>query len=95
MNTKDLRVTYSNPTSGLRTVELSADAERAAREFLAGRGKSLEDTARRGRRNARGRFTFKCGVGYAVVDADLFGGSGDGQQERDFWDFNGRSLSWQ
>ena len=94
MNTRDLRVTYTNPTSGLRTVELTVDAEQAVRRFLSSQGRTLEDTARRGRRNARGLFTFKCGIGYAVVDADLLGGRGDGTQEREFWDFNGRSLTW-
>lgn len=94
MTTRDLRVTYENPTSGLRTVALTPAAEQRVRDFLAAQGRTLEDTARRGRRNAHGLFTFKCGVGYAVVDADLLGGRGDGAQERAFWDHDGRPLTW-
>ena len=63
MSTLDARVTYENPSSGLRTIELSREAEHAVRVWLDGRGVDLDDVARRGRRNTRGRFTFKCGVG--------------------------------
>ena len=94
MNTRDLRVTYENPTSGLRTVALTPAAEQRVRDFLATQGRTLEETARRGRRNAHGLFTFKCGIGYAVVDADLLGGRADGAQERAFWDHDGRPLTW-
>ena len=94
MATSDLRVTYTNNHSGIRTVALTPPAEQRVRAFLATQGLTLEDTARKGRRNAHGLFTFRCGVGYAVVDADLLGGSGDGAQERAFWEHDGRSLTW-
>ena len=70
----DARVTYENQFSGSRTIELSYEAEVWVRDWLEGRGVKLEDVARRGRRNKRGRFTFGCGIGYAVIDADLLGG---------------------
>ena len=92
MSALDARVTYENPTSGLRTIELSREAEHAVRVWLNGRGVILNDVARRGRRNTRGRFTFQCGVGYAVIDADLLGGNGDGQTERQFENETGHHI---
>lgn len=92
MSTLHARVTYENPTSGLRTIELSREAEHAVRSWLDGRGVDLDDVARRGRRNKRGRFTFACGVGYAVVDADLLGGNGDGTMERLFENETGNVI---
>ena len=92
MSTLDARVTYENPTSGLRTIELSREAEHAVRSWLDGRGVDLDAVARRGRRNKRGRFTFKCGVGYAVIDADLLGGDADGTTERAFQNDTGHYI---
>lgn len=92
MSALDARVTYENPSSGLRTIELSREAEHAVRVWLDGRGVDLDDVARRGRRNTRGRFTFKCGVGYAVVDADLLGGNADGRTEREFENETGHHI---
>ena len=90
--TLDARVTYTNKYSGGRTVELSHEAERVVRDWLEGRGVELEDVARRPRRNKAGRFTFACGVGYAVVDADLLGGNGSGETERAFNTETGRYI---
>ena len=92
MTTLDARVTYENPTSGLRTIELSREAEHAVRVWLNGRGVDLDTVARRGRRNKHGRFTFKCGCGYAVVDADLLGGNADGTTERAFQNETGHHI---
>lgn len=91
-NALDARVTYENQSSGLRTIELSYEAELWARDWLKERGVELEDVARRPRRNKRGRFTFACGVGYAVIDADLLGGNGDGETERAFNNETGRYI---
>ena len=88
----DARVTYENQSSGSRTIELSYEAEVWVRDWLEGRGVTLEDVARRGRRNKRGRFTFGCGVGYAVIDADLLGGNGSGELERAFNNETGRYI---
>lgn len=92
MSTLGARVTYENATSGLRTIELSREAEHAVRVWLDGRGIDLDTVARRGRRNSRGRFTFKCGVGYAVIDADLLGGNADGTTERAFQNETGHYI---
>ena len=91
-NTLDARVTYENQLTALRTIELSYEAELWARDWLEGRGVKLEDVARRPRRNKAGRFTFACGVGYAVVDADLLGGNGSGELEREFNNATGRYI---
>ena len=90
--TLDARVTYENQFSGSRTIELSYEAELWVRDWLEGRGVKLEDVARRPRRNKRGRFTFACGVGYAVIDADLLGGDGSGELERAFNNETGRYI---
>ena len=86
------RVTYENQFSGSRTIELSYEAEFWVRDWLQGRGLELEDVARRPRRNKRGHFTFGCGIGYAVIDADLLGGNGSGETERAFNTETGRYI---
>ena len=91
--TLDARVIYTNKYSGGRTVELSHEAERVVRDWLQGRGLELEDVARRPHRNKRGHFTFGCGIGYAVIDADLLGGNGSGELEREFNNATGRYIA--
>ena len=87
------RVTYENQFTALRTIELSYEAELWARDWLKERGVELEDVARRPRRNKAGHFTFGCGIGYAVVDADLLGGNGSGELEREFNNATGRYIA--
>lgn len=84
MTALKIRVTHTNPMSGLRTFELSPEAEQAARDWLGTRGVVLEEVARRPRRNSRGRFTIAGGGGYAVLDSDLLGGNADGTTEQAF-----------
>lgn len=91
--TLDARVIYTNKYSGGRTIELSHEAERVVRYWLQRRGLELEDVARRPRRNKRGHFTFGCGLGYAVIDADLLGGNGSGELEREFNNETGRYIA--
>lgn len=79
------RVTYENPSSGLRAIELSHEAWFAVASWLEAQGH--DDPAsvpRKFRVNKRGQVTFKCGVGYAVIDADLLGGNADGRTESRF-----------
>ena len=94
MTALKIRVTHTNPTSGLRTLELSPQAEQAARDWLSTRGVVLEDVARRPRRNSRGLFTIAGGVGYAVLDADLLGGNADGTTERAFNNETGHHFTY-
>ena len=79
------RVTYENTMSGLRTIELSHEAWFAVASWLESQGHD-DPTAvpRKYRVNKRGQVTFKCGVGYAVIDADLLGGTADGLTESQF-----------
>jgi len=92
------RVTYTNPTSGLRTIQLDREATRVVTEWHASHGRDVLDVARRpGMRPALprdGRLTFKCGVGYNVIDADLLGGNGDGRTEQQFQDETGYSIRY-
>ena len=79
------RVTYENPMSGLRTIELSHEAWFAVASWLESQGHDDPTSVpRKYRVNKRGLVTFKCGVGYAVIDADLLGGTADGLTERRF-----------
>lgn len=80
-----MKVTHENQMTGLRTFELSREAYLVVSTWVREEhGEELIDVARSGRFNKRGNFTFKCGVGYAVVDADLLGGTGDGRTENKF-----------
>lgn len=92
MTTFKLRETYVNQMTALRTLELPADGEDAVRRWLNGQGLDLDDVARRPRRNSRGLFTFAAGVGYAIVSADLLGGSADGEAERRFEEETGHRI---
>lgn len=90
---RNAHVTYQNPTTGLRTITLNKEATRIVTEWHASHGRDVFDVARRPgmRRQLRkgGRLAFKCGGGYAIFDADLLGGNGDGRAERAFNDETG------
>ena len=86
-----VRITHENKLHGSRTVEISHELEADADMFLrSNTGKGLDETARRYRRNKRGRVTFKAGLGYDVIDEDLFGGDGTGDRLRKF----NREMEW-
>lgn len=88
-----MKVTYENQMTGLRTFELSREAYFIVSDWVRDEyGKELIDVARSGRFNKRGRFTFKCGIGYAVIAADLLGGTAGGEAERRFNDDTGYYL---
>lgn len=78
-----MRITYENIYTGLRTFELSPIESQAVDTFLGGK---LAQTARSYRINKRGLVTFKGGLGYEVVDADLLGGDGTGRAHKAFRD---------
>ena len=81
------RVTYENPDTALRTIELSHEAWFTVASWLESQGHDDPTSVpRKYRVNKRGLVTFKCGVGYAVIDDDLLGGSGDGRTENRFRD---------
>lgn len=92
------RVTYTNPVSGFRTIQLDREATRVVIEWHASHGRDVLDVARRpGMQRTLprdGRLTFKCGGGYNTIDADLLGGNGDGSAERQFQDETGYSIRY-
>ena len=86
-----MRVTYENQYTALRTIELTPQESWAVDNFLGGK---LAETARGYRVNKRGLVTFKCGVGYDVIDADLLGGDGTGRTHRRFQNESGVQLNY-
>lgn len=74
---------YENPMTGLSTWELQ-DMEHL--DLLSnvvrqeGWGEDVVSIARKGRINAKNRFTFHSGVGYDVIDMDLLDGNGNGER---------------
>lgn len=86
-----MRVTYENMSSGLRTIELTPLESIVVEDFLDGK---LAETARGYRVNKRGLVTFKCGVGYDVIDEDLLGGDGSGKTHRQFRDETDFQLTY-
>lgn len=82
-----VRQTYVNNMSGLRTLELSDRAWKVVRGWYESQGiEPSGETIRGFRVNAKGRVTFKAGVGYAVFDSDLLGGDGSGDAQNRFED---------
>lgn len=89
----EFKVIRENPMSGMRTFEYrgTEEAWEAFRGYcLTELGSDPIDLAREARINARGRFTWRCGLGYDVVSADLLGGSGDG---RTHWELRKAGFS--
>lgn len=86
-----MRITYENPSSGIRTFELTPQESQAVDLFLGGR---LAETARSYRVNKRGLVTFKGGVGYDIIDSDLLGGDGTGRTYRAFTDHSPIRLDY-
>ena len=84
ITTVEFRKIYENKSTGLCTWELQNMDEhfRLLSDIVReeGWGESILDTARSGRINAKGKFTFHSGGGYDVVDMDLLDGVGDGRR---------------
>lgn len=78
----EFKMIRETPVSGMRTFEYrgTKEAWEAFRGYcLSQLGSDPIDIAREARMNARDRFTWRCGLGYEVISADLLGGSGDGR----------------
>lgn len=84
ITTVEFRKIYENKSTGLCTWELQNMDEhfRLLSDIVReqGWGESILDTARNGRINAKGKFTFRSGGGYDVVDMDLLDGVGNGRR---------------
>lgn len=76
--------TNVNPTSGLQRWKISPEDAGTIIHWLGG-----TDQIRKFREHKDGGFGFSSGGGYAIVDADLLGGTGDGKAERKFQDDTG------
>ena len=76
--------TNVNPTSGLQRWKISPEDAGTIIHWLGG-----TDQIRKFRQHKDGGFGFSTGCGYAIVDADLLGGTGDGKAERKFQDDTG------
>ena len=77
----EFKMIRENPVSGMRTFEYrgTREAWEAFRGYcLSQLGSDPIDIAREARMNARDRFTWRCGLGYDVVSADLLGGEANG-----------------
>lgn len=82
----EFKMIRENAMTGMRTFEYRGSREtwEAFRAYcLTELGEDPVDLAREARMNARDRFTWRCGLGYDVVSADLLGGSGDGKERRE------------
>ena len=85
-NILEFKVIRENAMTGMRTFEYrgTREAWEAFRGYcLTELGSDPVDIAREARMNARGRFTWRCGLGYDVVSADLLGGKADGVARRE------------
>ena len=82
----DFKMIRENPVSGMHTIEYQGTREawEAFRGYcLTKLGNDPVDLAREARINARDRFTWRCGLGYDVVSANLLGGKADGVARRE------------
>lgn len=82
----EFKMIRENAMTGMRTFEYrgTKEAWEAFRAYcLTELGNDPVDLAREARMNARGRFTWRCGLGYDVVSADLLGESADGRARRE------------
>ena len=86
------KVLRTNPDTGMNTIAFPG---RLVALIALAQGKTWDEVisqARGGRINKAGQFTFRCGVGYDVISADLLGGSADGKAYSDFQKVTGISL---
>lgn len=82
----EFKMIRESAITGMRTFEYrgTREAWEAFRGYcLTELGGDPVDLAREARMNARGRFTWRCGLGYDVVSADLLGGKADGKEHRE------------
>ena len=79
-----LKILRENPATGVRTFAIHPKDWPLVEKFYHDRGLNPADHIRDHRVNSVGQHTFKGGLGYDVVDADLLGGTGDGRLHKQF-----------
>ena len=90
-----LTETYCNPYSGMTTEQFTPYAYKLIADWLEQQGDDPASTIRSLRTCANGNYSFKHGGGYAILDADLLGGTGSGERERKFReDHPGVRFTW-
>ena len=89
-----LKILRENPMTGVRTFAIHPKDWPLVEKFYHDRGLNPADHIRDHRVNSAGQHTFKGGLGYDVVDADLLGGTGDGRLHRQFEGDTGRYVNY-
>jgi len=72
------------PNCGTARERIGAGGRGIIEEFLARRGKTLEETARNFEATSGGGFLWAHGGGYAIFEEDVLGGAGTGHLEDEF-----------
>lgn len=89
-----LKILRENPMTGVRTFAIHRKDWPLVEKFYHDRGLNPADHIRDHRVNSAGQHTFKGGLGYDVIDADLLGGTGDGRLHREFERDTGRYVNY-
>lgn len=89
-----LKILRENPMTGVRTFAIHPNDWPLVEKFYHDRGMNPADHIRNHRVNSQGQHTFRGGLGYDVIDADLLGGTGDGRLHREFERDTGRYVNY-
>lgn len=89
-----LKILRENPMTGVRTFAIHPNDWPLVEKFYHDRGMNPADHIRNHRVNSQGQHTFRGGLGYDVIDADLLGGTGDGRLHREFERNTGRYVNY-
>lgn len=80
--------------TGVRTFAIHPNDWPLVEKFYHERGLNPTDHIRNHRVNSIGHHTFRGGLGYDVIDADLLGGNGDGKAHKQFERFTGKYVDY-
>ena len=80
--------------TGVRTFAIHPNDWPLVEKFYHDRDLNPAEHIRDHRVNSAGQHTFKGGLGYDVIDADLLGGTGDGRLHREFERDTGRYVNY-
>ena len=89
-----LKILRENPMTGVRTFAIHRKDWPLVEKFYHDRALNPADHIRDHRINSVGQHTFRGGLGYDVVDADLLGGTGDGRLHKQFERDTGRYVNY-
>lgn len=89
-----LKILRENPMTGVRTFAIHPNDWPLVEKFYHDRGLNPADHIRDHRVNSAGQHTFKGGLGYDVIDADLLGGNGNGRMHREFERSTGKYVNY-